>query len=363
MNILLTSFLAMLHILTAVVSLQISDSTPGDTQNHPYAICEEASPEQRPREVRQSQGGEHRSEVILLATIQQIGAQPLFVDQQDDRSIAGLHFVERIDYERLRNRLPLLRNIRLLDLNSLDLTDNDLEQLRILNAFPKVESLNLANNPRIGNAGLTHLSHFRQLSTLNLSLTATDSNGAVHLKTLPRLRRIDLSATPFRRSGYSGLEQCTSLRELIALCNSITDEDLRQIAEIRQLRVLECLASPEVSDAGLQQVAQLVHLEILTVLGTKPLVTDLGVGYLASLSNLRELQLPGTKVTDDAIPSILRLTKLERLDLSGSCIDDNGVASLTSLRHLKFLDMQHTNVTPMARKHLEDCKELGDLRL
>ena len=151
------------------------------------------------------------------------------------------------------------------------LRDEDLDHFRRLH---RVVSLNLAENDRITNKGLSglrgldflaelnleRLDRYRQPPTRLVSIPLTDAC-LVHLQALPRLENLSLAG------------------------NLITDQGLSQIAAMRNLKVLN-LSATEVSDAGL------VHLE--------------------GMRNLERVDLGATRVTKEGIAQL----RLARPDLS-----------------------------------------------
>lgn len=297
----------------------------------------------------------------LCDAIRQLRATPLYANNEKDQSVVGIRFSEALDFRRLQATLPLLQDIRVLSLSGSGATADDLQQLELLDAFVRVDTLDLSGNPRIDTAALKHLSHFQKLTSLDLALTNADSDCSVYLEGLPELTRIDVTGSAFRRSGYAGLEKCASLRELVALCNAITDEDLLEIGKIRQLVALECLTAG-VTDVGLQHLARLDRLQVLSLESLNSSVTDRGIAHLATLRNLRELTLPNTDITNAAIPFIVQLKQLERLDLSGSNLDNEGLAPLKELRNLEYLDLRHTQVTSVAETVLAELPRLKELQ-
>ncbi len=68
---------------------------------------------------------------------------------------------------------------------------------------------------------------------------------------------------------------------------------------------------------------------------------------------IRRLDLSGTAIGDEAIPSILTLTKLRELRLAGTQVTDEGIAQLAELPRLWRLDTGRTAVTYDGLAHLE----------
>ena len=127
--------------------------------------------------------------------------------------------------------------------------------------------------------------------------------GLVHLKSLTRLRRLDL--------GRSG-----------------------------------------VGNAGLAHLAPLTRLESLRLGGTK--VSSAGIPQLKTLTNLKELDLEHTDVADVALMTLIDLPNLEDLNLSRTNVDDYGVSLLRAFKALKRLALHDSKVSAAALKELEE---------
>jgi hypothetical protein len=75
-------------------------------------------------------------------------------------------------------------------------------------------------------------------------------------------------------------------------------------------------------------------------------VGDAGLRHLAKLTELRQLQLDGTKVTDAGVKNLAGLTNLEEsLGLMGTGVTDAGLVHLRSFKKLRSLDLRNTQVT------------------
>ena len=103
----------------------------------------------------------------------------------------------------------------------------------------------------------------------------------------------------------------------------VTDAGLQQLAELKSLHTLN-LGNTRVADAGLKELAGLTKLTTLGLHNTR--VTDAGLQQLAGLTNLTLLTLDGTQITDAGLQQLAGLTKLTRLFVRGTQITDAGVA-------------------------------------
>jgi Leucine Rich repeat len=116
------------------------------------------------------------------------------------------------------------------------------------------------------------------------------------------------------------------------------------------------------SDAGMKYLADLSNLQNLNF--TNPtLISDKQLKHVQKLSDLRKLDLGGTKVTDAGIADLVELRQLETLNLAGSRITDAALSSVKRLIRLKCLDLGYTGVTSDGLDNLKDLTQLETLAL
>lgn len=100
-------------------------------------------------------------------------------------------------------------------------------------------------------------------------------------------------------------------------------------------------ANGQMTDALLERVARLAHLEALD-LGRSRHVTDRGIRHLSRLGSLRHLNLAGTAITDGGLEVLSHLRALEAIDLSWTGITDTGASRLSACRRLQRVDLVAT---------------------
>lgn len=94
------------------------------------------------------------------------------------------------------------------------------------------------------------------------------------------------------------LKTLSKLRSLQLYNMKTPDTELRHLRRLTQLLDLD-LRSPEVTDAGLQQIEGLTSLHTLHL--KCPKVTDAGLTHLHGLTQLQELELESANVTDQGV--------------------------------------------------------------
>jgi YHS domain-containing protein len=108
----------------------------------------------------------------------------------------------------------------------------------------------------------------------------------------------------------------------------------------------------DVADAQLALLAPIAtQVYELNLAGSK--VTDAGMASLAPLTNLRRLHLEKTAVTDAGLEKIKGLANLEYLNLYGTAVTDAGLAHLAGMKNLKNLYLWQTKVTSEGAANLK----------
>lgn len=187
--------------------------------------------------------------------------------------------------------LPLIDRPKSLTLYECELTDDDLIDLSSLR---EIESLHL-NASRLGDAGFTQISRFRELKDLSITIN-----------------------------------------------RPVTRERFGRLARLEKLESLRIFGSG-VSDESLEALEGFSSLKDLTLHST--LATGKGFSKLAASGRLRKLRLSGSPVDDAGMLEICRIESLEHLDLGDSNVTRNGLAALKSLERLQsFRIGARTNV-------------------
>jgi hypothetical protein len=107
---------------------------------------------------------------------------------------------------------------------------------------------------------------------------------------------------------------------------------------------------------GDQWVAPLGELTDLQELNlTRTLITDKGVAALKDLGRLRVLTLSENRISDAGLESLKDLKSLQVLALSRTDITDAGLPALYGLTQLQALYLSYTRVTPAGIKKLQDA--------
>jgi len=104
---------------------------------------------------------------------------------------------------------------------------------------------------------------------------------------------------------------------------------LKQIAVNQQVKVLD-LQGAALDSQGWEQVARITGLEELQLVGTR--ITDEDLKTFRNLKRLLVLDLRGTQISDRGVEELAKFPKLQYVDLRGTRVSHAGVRMLQTKR-------------------------------
>ncbi len=249
-------------------------------------------------------------------------------------------------------RIAGLGKLRALDLTGSTLSDR---QLILLSSLSNLEELNLSSTA-ITDEGVKQLRKFPRLASLTLMNTSISNRGLSHLQESPGLRELKLCLTDVSDDGLPALAQLHNLKTVDLRLTAVTAAGVEKIANSRPRTKIEFGACDAL-------VKRLPTIELFHR-GT------LGVGVSFTRMKLKRLHARGktavngvmVAVTDGALNFLASHTELEELDLRESAVSDKGIMTLGKLKNLKRLDLRGAAVTESGAaklaRVLPDCEIL-----
>ncbi|QDU03795.1 Leucine Rich repeats (2 copies) [Gimesia chilikensis] len=141
-------------------------------------------------------------------------------------------------------------------------------------------------------------SNANQVTYLSLNSTQVTDEGLAKLASLQRLEDLDLGDTKITGTGFANVK-FTSLKKLsFRECDKLTVEGFKQIVKCQNLERLN-LRNTNIDDPFLQEIAKLDKLLTLWIDDTK--VTNAGLPYLNSMTQLKSLEIRGTAITREGM--------------------------------------------------------------
>ncbi|MFT7514816.1 MAG: hypothetical protein ACI9QL_004041 [Candidatus Omnitrophota bacterium] len=172
------------------------------------------------------------------------------------------------------------------------------------------------------------------LEELNLTLTAVTDEGLRQLGGLTQLRVLGLASSQCTGSGFAPLGKLTHLESINFHFTPLNDEGLRAISEVGVQGRL-WFAHTKFTDAGAASLAKLSGLRVCGIGSTHPLSSGDAVAALAGLP-LEELSLLDRQATPAGLAHAAKIKSLRRLDLGyAPDVDDAALAAVAQLPHLE----------------------------
>lgn len=249
--------------------------------------------------------------------------------------------------------LVRLKNLKTLSLHGSQYVKDD--DLKLLSASPKLETLDISWCAKITDVGLANLAACARLRHLDITGCGFRS-GALRCEGFSAfakhqaLESIDIFASvEVTVAGIAAMAAIPNLQSLDmrgASCgdwsSDYTDAAIKALATAGKLRTLVTCFYNGVSAAQLQLIGAMKQLETLEVAKSWEL-TDDSLVALSGLEKLRSLELgQAWQVTDAGLKNFSGLTRLEYLSIGESKITGSGLASLKTLRQLRTLSLQHS---------------------
>jgi Leucine-rich repeat (LRR) protein len=215
------------------------------------------------------------------------------------------------------------------------------------------------------------LGDLRRMRNLTyLVLSGTDSRkvpeALAAVNDLPRLQGLNIKAV--RGLEDHQLDGLSSLRRLKILqvgdlheANDLDDGWLRNLRSLPNLQRLTAV-NTGLTGWGVGEIARLQDLRELDLTQSRAL-RDADLPALSSLRNLRVLNLSRTAAGEYTTDALSQLRRLERLTLSYTAVTDRAVEDLAYLEHLAFLDLSSTEVGDRAMRTLSGMRRLKNLVL
>lgn len=142
--------------------------------------------------------------------------------------------------------------------------------------------------------------------------------------------------------------------------SSATDADVLHLRYLTELRRLD-LTGTRISDSSLSILRALPALEVLR-LGTSD-VTNTGLANLAALTRLRSLELDGVTITRDGLATLCELPRLVELHVRSNRLNDEGLEVIARMEQLEILGLSSQAITDTGLRAVKQMPRLRKLHL
>lgn len=248
------------------------------------------------------------------------------------------------------SKLLQLPNLNYLDLSLTRITDQGMQELKNL---PGIVDLNLYFAEYVTDEGLAAVKDWKKLKRLNLHGTKISDTTLEHISGITALESLNIGSANITDVGVERLVSLPNLKELTMGGNGFGDAGLQALRQIPSLTYLDLggrqgtdsnIWAISISDRGLDAVLSLKELRELrfscTYIGVgiegarfaTVSATDVSQRWLErmkALPKLERLRLQGcARVGDDAVPAMIALSNLREIDLKGTSVTEKGLEAL-----------------------------------
>ncbi len=324
---------------------------------------------------------------LVLSRVDSIDAQVATDELTSRELIAFEHLQGGGDRDWQTVRLTVRDDVRYLHFTRAP-RDGDRERL---DCFQNLGFLFFTSGPDFPEAEFRHLAGTKVQGIAIWRRSLTDE-GLRILKHVEQLDSLSLEAD-FRNPGSMQLTPAglTLLRNYPTLTDlklarvQIADDCLEEIGKLSNLTKLYLFHCPKITDAGVAYLSSMTNLQTLTItndvehltskalIHLKPLtnLTSLGIGWmdvesgdlrhLHGLDNLESLALDSTNLTDAGLEQLSTMDSLKRISITRTKVTDAGMATLGSMRQLEVLSLEGTTITDVGVTSLAVLPKLREL--
>jgi internalin A len=191
------------------------------------------------------------------------------------------------------------------------------------------------------------------------SLAALEKKSTVQASINAEQQVVSLKSASLLDADATTLREYPNLQKLV-LSGSRVGKSLTVLSDLTQLRELE-LENTDITDAEMKSLAALSNLRVLNLAGCN--ITDEGLQQLKALTDLQSLNLNRTKIRGAGLASLTGLSKLETLSLQETELQASEITSLAGLSGLRILHLAKTPVDGALIPLLADLPNLERLYL
>ena len=202
-----------------------------------------------------------------------------------------------------------------------------------------------------------------KLLGIALGQLGTDGFSSMASEDLAKVNSLDFSASYFNdKTAQSASVLADSMPRLVELrfdFLKVSNRELQAASHFRSLQTL-WLTGTDLTDDLIASVS--AQSNVVNLVLKKTRITDGGMTQLKSMPNLQTLNLP-SQISDPGLFILAQFPALQRLDVSFSAISDNGLAPLKTLTTLQELYVNDTKLTDAVMPHLAKIGSLTTIFL
>ena len=151
--------------------------------------------------------------------------------------------------------------------------------------------------------------------------------------------------------------------ETLRISGDLTDDGLKQITKLRELKTISINDCPDLTDQGFQVLGKLPMLKSIDLTGSN--AGDLTIDAISDNNWLRELRLGSRFLTDRGIMRLSQITGISQLSIVGDDIPitDKSFVHFWRMKNLYSIVLSAPNITGEAIGPMAECPKLDQVCL
>ncbi len=243
-----------------------------------------------------------------------------------------------------------MNNIKIEEIESLDCSNLNIQNLNGISQLKSLKRLNLSNNEI---KDISELSNLTNLTSLDLQ--NNQINDLSSLVNIPNLKSLYIRNNPIEDFSFIN-DIARNIKESDFILNGVFDSALEEIIKaevgniITEFNILS-IKELDLLSTDVKSLKYLDEFENLEILKADSVVNIESVG---NILGLRELYITNSNVED--INFLSNLKKLKTLDLSNNNISD--ITILGELTKLQYINLKSNNISDISSLKNLDLKEI-----
>lgn len=277
--------------------------------------------------------------IVLLGKDFVPNVHEIAVTPESKKVIETVHEVDKSKADELADKLTEGQRILLNQVNKT--SDRTLLMLRGCNLVDK---------------DLLPLKDHKDTVRLDLETNSIDGTGLSVAYTMPNLYKLNVSDNPLTDEGVRTISQLRQVRNIEAKNVTLSGNAIAMFGSMKNLEKLELDNStfPVKSIVLLGSMPNLLSLS----LNDEKRMSDRCIELLKDFPSLKKIDLSNTKVSGEGFVNAARFPKLDTLELKGNTLTERGVQACAQMKNLKELDIRNAIFEVRWLRHLKAAKSL-----
>ncbi len=292
--------------------------------------------------------GDAKNLVIMLLAIAVIvllgkdfvpNVHEIAVTPESKKVIETIHEVDKSKADELADKLTEGQRILLNQVNKT--TDRTLLMLRGCNLVDK---------------DLLPLKDHRDTVKLDLETNYIDGTGLSVAYTMPNLYKLNVSYNPLTDEGVRTISHLRQVRNIEAKGVTLSGNGIALLGSMKNLEKLE-LDNSTFPVKSIELLGSMPNLLSLS-LNDQRKMSDRCIELLKDFPLLRVIDLSNTKVTGEGFVNPARFPRLDTIELKGNTLTERGIQACSQIKNLKEFDIRNAKFQVRWLRHLKAARSL-----